>query len=275
MRMSVGVRAVVLGVAAVASIVGRAGAALPFPPFPASETTPQISHWLASQTSLPPASVVLIGPGYVFAYVTPDPPAEANGLVWKQIREEVTSLDMNNRLGGRSATATLAFDCARNTATASNVIVYTGNSLTGAAGRSIPASDWLTANPGLYLMDLAKAACNPGFQGPFAGSVSQATAAPVIAPPPRVPPPHAIAASTGPEHWVQVGAFASPGSANQRWREIQRLLPAQSAGRALRFETADRDGKTLLRALAGPFRASDAQAFCAALKYRGGDCLVR
>jgi len=265
--MNLGVRAMVFALmtsVSIMMILTRAVAAPSLPPFPASETTPQIGRWLATQTDLPPASVVLIGPGYVFAYIKPDPPSETAGIVWKQVREEVTDLEMDNRLGGRSA-----FDCARNTATASNVVIYAGNSLAGEPGRSVPASDWLTANPGLYLMDLARAACHPGFRGPFAetGSYAAAPAAPAL----RAPAPPA----SGPEHWVQVGAFVNAAAANQRWREIQRLLPAQSAGRALRLEPAGHAGKTLLRALAGPFRGSDAQAFCAALKFRGGDCLVR
>ncbi|HEX4180219.1 MAG TPA: SPOR domain-containing protein [Caulobacteraceae bacterium] len=275
--MSLGVRAGVLGLLMGATIASGAGAApSAFPAFPASETTPQIGRWLAGQTDLAPASVVLVGPGYVFSYVTPDPPSESGGLVWKQAREEVTNVIMASRLNGRSATATLAFDCAHNSATASNVVIYAGNNLKGDEGRAMPASDWLVANPGLYLMDLAKAACDRGFHGPYATSASLASAAPVAAPPLRATPAaRAAMSSVGPVHWVQVGAFASPAAANAHWREIQRLLPAQSDGRAIRLESAGHDGKTLLRALAGPFHGSDARGFCAALKFRGGDCLVR
>ena len=273
--MSLSVRAVVAAQVMAAMVAGAAVATPSLPPFPASETTPQIGRWLATQTDLPPASVVLVGPGYVFAYVAPDPAGEPGGLVWKEVREEVTDLAMANRLSGRSATATLAFDCARDSATASNVVVYAGNSLKGEPARSMPASDWLVANPGLYLMDLARAACHPGFRGPFAEAANYASSAPAAPPSPTPAMRGSVAQARGPEHWVQVGAFVNAAAANRRWREIQRLLPAQTADRAIRLEAAGHGGKSLLRALAGPYHGTDAQGFCAALKFRGGDCLVR
>jgi transposase len=248
-------------------------AANAFPPFPVSESPALVARWLASQTDLPLSSVVLVGPGYIFAFVA-DPPDQGDGLVWKEVREEVTNLAMLNRLNGRSATATVAFDCRQNQATASDVTVFAGNSLQGAPGRATPAADWLTANPGLYLMDLAKAACNPGFHRPFTGPPPAAL--PESAPAPTVngPPRRTAAAETGPAHWVQVGAFTSGAAASQRWREIQRQAPAQSAGRSLRTEPVGA-GKTLVRALVGPFRGSSAQVFCTVVKAHGGDCLVR
>ena len=262
----------------------RAQAATAFPDFPRSPAAGDIGRWLASQTDLPLASVVLVGQGYVFSFQAPDPPARADGLVLRQVREEITSLGMASRLNGRSASASIAFDCRRNQATASDVIVFAGNSLKGDPGRSVPAADWLVANPGLYLMDLAQAACDPSFARPFAKPPASVAAARQIlglrgdepiagAPRGQV---SATRAETGAEHWVQVGAFANAAAANHRWREIQRMLPAQSAGRGVKIEPAGRDGKTLVRALAGPFHGDAlAQAFCTALKTRGGDCLVR
>lgn len=253
-------------------------AATAFPPFPSSAAKPVIGRWLASQTDMPLSSVVLAGPGYVFAFITPDPPSEADGLVWKRVREEAVSVPVAGRMGGRSATATIAFDCQRNQATANAVTVYPGNNLRG-EGRSMPAADWLVANPGLYLMDLAKAACEPGhpqpFDAPLGPTATDAGPSPAVnEPPPRAAPARAPAVERGPEHWVQVGAFADAAAAKLRWKEIQRMLPAQTTGRTLRVEPAGA-GKTLARALAGPFRGASAQTFCTALKAHGGDCLVR
>jgi hypothetical protein len=90
---------------------------------------------------------------------------------------------------------------------------------------------------------------------------------------PELPSTRARAVETGAEHWVQFGAFSGEAAARQRWRDIQRLLPDQSAGRGLRIEQAG-GGKTLVRGLAGPFKGPSAARFCAALKARGGDCLV-
>jgi hypothetical protein len=262
-----------------------------FPGYPTAPGSAAAGRWLASQTDLPLSSVVLVGPGYAFAFVDPDPPASADGLVWKNVREEATNMVVATRLNGRSATATLAFDCVRSQATASNVVIYAGNSLKGDEGRSTPAADWLTANPGLYLADLAKAACDPRFKRPFGGGARILTQAggpgtvsvvndpewPSARPEPASPAPlRGVVApqETGANHWVQVGAFAGERAAEQRWRAIQRLLPQQSAGRRLQTEPVGR-GKTLVRALVGPFHGAAAGAFCTALKAHGGDCLVR
>jgi len=239
------------------------------PAFPRAPGAANVGRWLAGQTDLPLSSVVLVGPGYVFAFLSPDPPPEA-GLVWRRIREEVTSPAMEDRLGGRSATATVAFDCAANQATASNVVVYSGNSLQGVAGRAVPAADWLVANPGLYLMDLAKAACDGGYRRPF---TNQPALSAETTQPPAAAAVRALSGVTGPEHWVQFGAFTNVAAANRRWRAIQKLLPVQTTGRSVKTESVGH-GKTLVRALVGPFRGAQALAFCTALKARGGDCLV-
>ncbi len=278
--MGLGSRINAAGLASLALMAGAASvwAAPALPVFPRSTGLSETGRWLASQTDLPLSAVVLVGPGYVFAFETPDPAVQAGGLVWKDVREEVTSQAMANRLNGRSATASLAFDCGRNQATASNVLVYAGNSRKGEPARSMPAAEWLTANPGLYLMDLAQAACSDAFTRPFAalgGSVRVSETA--AAPPANAPAPRQVArGEIGPDHWVQVGAFANVGVADARWRAIQKLIPAQSAGRSVRTEPVGRGGKTLVRALVGPFHGpAAARDFCAALKARGGDCMVR
>jgi hypothetical protein len=51
-------------------------------------------------------------------------------------------------------------------------------------------------------------------------------------------------------------------------------MPGLTVGRGFRTEPIA-PGRKLLRALAGPFDADDAARFCAAVKARGGDCLVR
>ncbi len=261
--------------AALAASLGvPAMAATAFPDFPRSSGVADIGRWLASQTDLPLSSVVLVGSGYVFSFQAPDPGAQTGGLVWRQVREEVTSLGMASRLSGRSASATIAFDCQHNQATASDVIVYAGNSLQGGPGQGVAAADWLVANPGLYLMDLARAACDASFRRPFAQPPGSALAATTAQP--EIPASHAPRPEAGAEHWVQVGAFVNGAAANLRWREIQRLLPSLSAGRGIRIEPSGHPGKALVRALIGPFHgAAPARAFCLALKAKGGDCLVR
>ena len=253
-------------------------AAPAFPAFPRSATTAAIGRWLGGQTDLPLPAVVLIGPGYVFSFDSPDPQGDAGGLVRKRVREEVTSSLVESRLSGRSATAEIDFDCRQDQATASNVLVYIGNNRQGQAGRPVPAGEWLVANPGLYLMDLARAACDPGFRRPFAKPPTSTLAAAAPVAPGKATVRIAARAprtESGAEHWVQVGAFANAAAANARWRSIQKLLPNESAGRGIRTEPAGRGGKSLVRALVGPFHGAAGQGFCTALRARGGDCLVR
>jgi SPOR domain len=270
-------RNLIVAASAASLLIGASGparAAPASPAFPRSTSLAEVGRWLSSQTDIPLASVVLVGPGYVFSFPSPDPVSDNDGLVWKQVREEVTTPAMQSRLNGRSASAVIAFACRRDQATASNVAVYDGNGEQPQPGRPMPAADWLVANPGLYLMDLAAAACNPNFRRPFAASATTPDPTstrrdPVSAAstPPRQ--------ETGVEHWVQVGAFANAAAANRKWRDIKRALPTQSAGRSVKIEQAGA-GKTLVRAMVGPFHgAAPAQAFCTALKGHGGDCLVR
>ena len=275
--MKLGTWTCVLAAGALANWTGPAHAAPASPAYPKSANTAELSRWLASQTDLPLASVVLTGPGYVFAFPPPDPVAAPDGLVWKQVREEVVSRGMESRLNGRSASAVIAFDCRRNQATASNVIVYAGNSLQPQPGRSVPAADWLEANPGLYLMDLAAAACDPAFRRPLdKPPAPEKTAVPEKAAAPAIgPAPLALRGEIGDGHWVQVGAFANAAAANRKWHDIQHTLPTQSAGRGVKIEPVSA-GKSLVRALVGPFQGlASAQAFCTGLKAHGGDCLVR
>jgi hypothetical protein len=236
-----------------------------FPPYPQGFNTIMLGRWLTTQTDVPLASVVLTGPGYVFSFVPPDPSVPGDKRVWKHVREEVTGDVLAEALGGRSATATVAFDCRRGEASASSVVIFAGNNLQGDLGHAVPAAQWMAANPGAYLMELSHAACDPAFRRPFAGPPAPAPA--------QAPKPRAAVAGAA-NRWVQVGAFGDAASANQHWRSIQQTLPSLVVAQTVRLEPVH-PGGGLVRALVGPFADADAHAFCDALKTRGdGDCLV-
>lgn len=258
--------ALVSSLAAAVSILVQAAPARavePFPPYPQGFNNLTLGRWLNAQTDVPLASVVMTGPGYVFSFTSPDPSVPGDKRVWKRVREEVTGDVLAEALGGRSATATVAFDCRLGQASASNVVIFAGNNLQGDPGHAVPAAQWMAANPGAYLLELAHAACNPAFHRPFA-------APPASAPAPA-PRPHASAGS----RWVQVGAFGDAQTANQHWRSIQQTLPRLVASQSVRLEPVHSGGGALVRALVGPFADADAHAFCDALRAKGGDCLVR
>lgn len=237
-----------------------------FPPFPTSANFRDIKLWIAGNTTLDLDQVVLTSGEAVFAFTDVASPAQAGGLKRRQLREEVISPGLAESLGGRSATATLEFDCAHAETTVDAVILYPGNSLSGGAAKMIPAARWLSANTSLDLTDLAQAECGKSFQSPYD---TPHAAEPALRGP-------ASAAWTGADVWAQIGAFATIAIADQKWRAIQRRWPAETEALSERTETVAHGAVVLRRTLVGPFEGrAAAQAFCERLRAQGDDCLIR
>lgn len=78
-------------------------------------------------------------------------------------------------------------------------------------------------------------------------------------------------------HLVQVGAFRSQGEADAQWSKMQGKLGAFLDGKAKDVEVADLGDKgTYYRLRVGPFASADAaKTWCAGLKERGTDCLIK
>ncbi len=78
-------------------------------------------------------------------------------------------------------------------------------------------------------------------------------------------------------HLVQVGAFRSQGEADGQWAKMQGKLGAFLDGKGKDVEVADLGAKgTFYRLRVGPFAsADDAKTYCAGLKERGTDCLIK
>lgn len=88
-----------------------------------------------------------------------------------------------------------------------------------------------------------------------------------------VPPPASNASKGG--YVVQVGAFASAALADQGFAQASSKVSG-AAGKSKHVETVQKDGKTYYRStLRGFGSKSDAAAFCAALRAKGGQCIVR
>ena len=231
----------------------------PYPAFAEARTFAELRRWLAVETSLAPARLVLLSADSGFAFE--GPPQTRGAIVSRRLRQEVLNPDLATRLKGRSALVQLEFDCAHSETTVGAVTLYPGNSLLGGPGQSVSARDWMAANSGLILSDLAPVACAAP-SGP-AEKPADATALPLAAP-----------AAGG--HWAQIGAFAGPAVAEAQWRALQSRRPAETAGLSLRTEAVEHNGRTLNRALVGPFEdAARVQAFCETLKAHGELCLAR
>ncbi len=258
----------------------------PYPTFPHSTSFASIKLWILGDTDLALDHVIMLNTEAVYAFVDDGPPT-GGGTVSRVVREEAINGALAQRLGGRSATAEVTFDCDHAETTVSAVTLYPGNSLGGGPGQPTPATRWLDANPGLDLTDLSQAACSAAYQRPFKASVrSAALRGPASAPRPTLPRPipnEPVPAEPSepqvprPGHvWAQVGAFGSAALADDHWRKLKDHYPTDTDGLTLRDETVARDGKTLHRALAGPFETrATAEAFCMRVRNGGGDCLVR
>lgn len=86
----------------------------------------------------------------------------------------------------------------------------------------------------------------------------------------------AVNAGSG-SHVVQVGAFRSNDEAMAQWGRLQTKLGDYLSGKGPDVETADLGDRGVYHRLRiGPFSsADDAKTYCAGLKERGQDCLVK
>jgi cell division protein FtsN len=87
----------------------------------------------------------------------------------------------------------------------------------------------------------------------------------------------ASASALSGSHLVQVGAFRSQGEADGQWAKMQEKLGAFLDGKGKDVEVADLGAKgTYYRLRIGPFASADAaKSYCADLKSRGTDCLIK
>ncbi|MEZ5892133.1 MAG: SPOR domain-containing protein [Parvularculaceae bacterium] len=109
--------------------------------------------------------------------------------------------------------------------------------------------------------------------------------APAASEPVSIPPARetvaAPAASSGDArsgtHVVQVGAFRSDDEAMGQWARMQAKLGDYLAGKGPDVEVADLGDRGVYHRLRiGPFKSSDdAKTYCAGLKERGQDCLIK
>lgn len=78
-------------------------------------------------------------------------------------------------------------------------------------------------------------------------------------------------------HLVQIGAFRSEAEADGQWTRLQGKLSSYLDGKAEDVERADLGDKGVYyRLRIGPFSsADDAKTYCAGLKERGTDCLIK
>jgi hypothetical protein len=97
-----------------------------------------------------------------------------------------------------------------------------------------------------------------------------ATPAPAPAPRPSTP-----AVAAGGSSGVQIGAFSTPGLAEQEYNAVVGRHSRFTQGATRRVQEVDSNGRTLYRTTVGGLSREQATGLCNAIKAGGGDCIVR
>jgi cell division protein FtsN len=96
---------------------------------------------------------------------------------------------------------------------------------------------------------------------------AKSAAAPAFTPAPAVVKGAAV---------VQIGAYLSEAQAEDAWRRVAGLMGGESTGRGRHIEPVDANGVTRYRSqFTGFATRADAAAFCATLKAKGQDCIIK
>jgi len=269
--------------------------------FPTALEREALLVWLQRETDILPSQVVAVTPQAVTSIVSTFPAGVGQGprIV---IRAEALSPEVFARTGAMSWHVSLNADCQNRRVKLGETTGYSERNLLGVRKmlREVETV-WRAPEPGTALEHAWRAACDPGFTGPFRSSsvkLAQVDAAPtegVPGPPPpaespqpaesptpvvvarAAPPvtvmPRVLPASPragGPS--VQLGAMTT----DQAARNLLNGLSGRMQGRRTWVEKADVGGRTWHRALAGGFADfAEASRFCGNLNAAGVSCFVR
>lgn len=95
-------------------------------------------------------------------------------------------------------------------------------------------------------------------------------------PTPRPAPTQPTPAPAGGGASVQIGAFSTEAAAERAYAEVAAAFPQFASGRTRGIQqVTTSEGRTVYRATVNGFSASDARAFCGAMRAQGRDCIVQ
>ena len=296
-----------IALAAMAAAVCAPGGALAqTSTFPAALEREALLVWLQRETDILPSQVVAVTQQAVTSIVSTFPAGVGQGprIV---IRAEALSPEIFARTGAMSWHVSLNADCQNRRVKLGETTGYSERNLLGVRRVLREAETvWRAPEPGTALEHAWRAACDPGFTGPFRSSsvkLAQIDAAPTESvpgpPPPAESPkpaeratPAVVARAAPPVKAPQVKALprvlpASPGvgglsvqlgamTTDQAARNLLKGLSGRMQGRRTWVEKADVAGRTWHRALAGGFADfAEASRFCGNLNAAGVSCFVR
>jgi cell division protein FtsN len=138
-----------------------------------------------------------------------------------------------------------------------------------AATRSMPAAPMRTAQPVSANANASTNAPMPIAPAPAAAPARMVSANPA----PQPITPVAVTSSGG--YLVQVSSQTSEADAQRSFKSMQGKYPDLLGTREPTIKQAEVGGKTVYRAMVGPFASSgEANQFCSGLKTAGGQCFV-
>jgi hypothetical protein len=277
-----------------------AGSALAAEPntlsFPRARDAATVAEWLAARTDMPLQAVVVSGPESVFA-VLPSP-GLSQVPAGRRVRvvQEVIDPAFTPILGGRSAVIELDVDCAGRRVMRQAFDIYGGSNLGGQVERLGAGRAWSVVEPETAMAAILTAACTPEAAPRPLETVTVARAERPAAPPPAVvevaaitppPPPvrpapvraaplppapaapaQPVRVAYGPAPMVNLGEFPSLEAARAAWAGAAAGQP----GKVQRIELASGRFRALVD---GYGSAAEAEAACAAIRGRGGQCSLR
>lgn len=283
-------------------LAGAGGATAQTTSFPAALEREALLVWLQRETDIPPDQVVAVTPQALTSIMSRFPAGAGAGprLV---IRAEALSPELQSRTGALSWHVSLNADCQSRLIKLGETTGYSQRNLLGAR-KVLRAADtaWRKPEAGAAVEQAWRAACEPGFMGPFESSAVKlaqaenasspssmtsasspispsdpAAATPVVrvVPAPRKatvsrPVLPVSTRSSGPA--VQLAAVTSDAAA----RALLSGLKASLSGRTTWVEKAEVSGRAWYRVMVGGFADSgEAARFCGGLKASGRSCFVR
>ncbi len=271
--------------------------------YPASTSEADILRWLATRTSIPRASLLLIEPQAVVALAGRSPGGSSSSISHAEVREELIGPGAKTR----SALFSVDLDCADHKFRIVARKTYALPDLRGEAQSNPEPGPWSQVNAGAPVAKAWQAVCTNDFTFPYGGQQT-ASAAPVVRkastagaapapiqagaakPPPPVrklataaPPPasrpapvEASAPVVSGDFEAVLGSYTVKDNALAASEKLDTVLARDMVGRRKALVTATVKGRVFtVLTVTGFANAADASSFCRDAKAIPLDCLVK
>jgi hypothetical protein len=265
---------------------------------PASNAEADILRWIATRTSIPRTTILMLEPKAVVALAGKTPPA-ATGLAHADIREELISPESKTR----SAMFSVDLDCTGHKFRIITRRTYALPDLKGDSQVNPEPAPWTAVNDGAPVAKAWQAVCTNDFAYPYATQMAshsapvQRASAPIPTSPsaPRAasrlaaaaparrlavaapaPPPAPRIASAGGDYEAVLGAYTVKDNAVAASEKLDHVLSNDLAGRRKALVTATVKGKVYtVLTVSGFASAEDASDFCKAARNIPLECIAK